>query len=86
MCFVYRILLSMTIYYIYIYIFYLMAVSTVCTPTKTFERVDLSPNSKDTLCLQCGKHVKDLDKRRRLFSGHKKTNVCENIENRKSYL
>jgi hypothetical protein len=57
-----------------------MAVSTVCTPTKTFERVELSPNCKDTLCLQCGKHVKDLDKRRRLFSGHKKTNVCENIE------
>ncbi len=54
--------------------------SSVCTPTKTFERVDVSPNSKNTLCLQCGKYINDVDKRRRLFSGSKKTNVCENIE------
>ena len=42
---------------------------TICTPTKTFQRVNLTPNSMNTLCLQCGKDVKDSDKRRRLFSG-----------------
>ena len=57
-----------------------MDVPTTCTPTKTFERVDLSPNSKNTLCLQCGKDVQDSNKRRRLFSGKKKTDVCEHIE------
>ena len=53
---------------------------TICTPTKTFQRVDLTLNSMNTLCLQCGKDFKDSDKRRRLFSGKRKTDVCENIE------
>ena len=34
----------------------------------------------DTLCLQCGKDMEDVDKRRRFFPGYKRTNVCENIE------
>ena len=34
----------------------------------------------DTLCLQCGKDMEDVDKRRRFFPGYKKTNICENIE------
>jgi hypothetical protein len=33
-----------------------------------------------TLCLQCGKDMEDVDKQQRFFPGHKKTNVCENIE------
>ena len=43
----------------------------ICLPTiaKTFERIDLSPNSMNALCSQCGKDVRDSDKRRRLFSG-----------------
>ena len=38
------------------------------------------PNFMNTLCLLCGKDVEDSDKRRRLFSGKRKTDVCENIE------
>jgi hypothetical protein len=32
------------------------------------------------LCLQCGKDMEDVDKRRRFFPGYKKTNIRENIE------
>ena len=50
-------------------LYFIRGLPNICTPTKTFERVDLSTNSMNTLCLQCGEDVKDSDKRRRLFSG-----------------
>ena len=46
------------------------------TPTKTFVRAALPANT----CLQCRSSVADPNKRRRLFSGTKKTKTALNLE------
>ena len=55
-------------------VLYSMDVPTTPTPTKTYERVDLSAYQ------QCKKDEKDSDKRQQPFSGKKKTDVSEHIE------
>ena len=58
------------------------------TPTKTFLRVVVSPNSKEVVCIQCGEFVNNVDKRRKLFhlkSPPEKTQACLNLERMISY-
>ena len=52
------------------------------TPTKSIERVCVSPSSKEQICLLCAKVVSNNDFRRKLTSsgGRKKTEICFNLE------
>ena len=50
------------------------------TPTKSFTRVDISPNSKRKICIQCGEEITDSNKRRKLFNQSIKTVACESLE------
>ena len=50
------------------------------TPTKTFKRIDISPKTKDLICIECGDEVADCNKRRKLFIGSTKTESCKNLE------
>ena len=50
------------------------------TPTKTISRVNLSPKSKETVCILCVEVVSNPDYRRKLFSGSNKSQACVNLE------
>ena len=52
------------------------------TPTKSIERVCVSPSSKEQICLLCAKVVSNSDFRRKLTTsgGRKKTKTCFNLE------
>jgi hypothetical protein len=50
------------------------------TPTKSFTRVDISPNSKGKICNKCGGEITDSNKRRNLFNQSIKTVACESLE------
>ena len=59
-----------------------MAECADSTPTKSIERVCLSPSSKEQICLLCAKVVSNNDFRRKLMTsgGRKKTKTCFNLE------
>ena len=59
-----------------------MAECADSTPTKSIERVCVSPSSKKQICLLCAKVVSNNDFRRKLTSsgGRKKTKTCFNLE------
>ena len=59
-----------------------MAECADSTPTKSIERVCVSPSSKEQICLLCAKVVSNNDFRRKLTSsgGRKKTKTCFNLE------
>ena len=50
------------------------------TPTKTVSRVNLSPNSKEVVCVLCVEGVLNPNYRRKLFSGFSKSSACVNLE------
>ena len=50
------------------------------TPTKTISWVNISPKSKETVCILCVEAVWDPDYRRKLFSGSNKSQACVNLE------
>ena len=50
------------------------------TPTKTISRVNISPKSKETVCILCVEAVWDQDYRHKLFSGSNKSQACVNLE------
>ena len=52
------------------------------TPTKSIERVCVSPSSKEQICLLWAKVVSNNDFRRKLTTsgGRKKTKTCFNLE------
>ena len=50
------------------------------TPTKSFSRITLTPKSKNSICLQCGDQIDNADKRRKLFDGGEKTQICKNLD------
>ena len=52
------------------------------TPTKSIERVCVSPSSKEKICLLCARVVSNNDFRRKLMTsgGRKKTKTCFNLE------
>ena len=52
------------------------------TPTKSIERVCVSPSLKEQICLLCAKVVSNSDFRRKLTTsgGRKKTKTCFNLE------
>jgi len=54
--------------------------ATGSTPTKSFCRLFLSPNSKNSVCLQCGNQIDNADKRRKLFDGGEKTQFCKILD------
>ena len=57
-------------------------VSFDSTPTKSIERVCVSPSAKEQICLLCAKVVSNNDFRRKVTSSgdRKKTKTCFNIE------
>ena len=59
-----------------------MAESIGSTPTKTIERVCVSPGSKEQICLLCSKEITNKDFKRKLTisGGQKKTKACLNLE------
>ena len=59
-----------------------MAECADSTPTKSIERVCVSPSSKEQICLLCAKVVSNNDFRRKLMTsgGRKKTKTCFNLE------
>ena len=50
------------------------------TPTKSFSRLPFIPKSKKSTCLLYGEHIDNADKRRKLFDGGVKTQVCINLD------
>ena len=52
------------------------------TPTKSIERVCISPSLKEEICLLCTKVVSNKDFRRKLTTSgsRKKTEACFNLE------
>ena len=52
------------------------------TPTKVHNRLDISPSSKNTICVQCCVSVVKADVRRKLFTGasSEKTKACLSLE------
>ena len=50
------------------------------TPTKSFSRLSFIPKSKKSICLLYGEHIDNADKRRKLFDGGVKTQVCINLD------
>lgn len=59
--------------------FWVVSMEVGSTPTKTFSRVCSTPNDL-CICIQCGDEVNNVDKRRKLFNGLRKTPACENLE------
>ena len=58
-----------------------MAECVDSTPTKSIERVCVSPSSKEQICLLCAKVVSNNDFRRKLMtSGGRKKETCFNLE------
>ena len=58
-----------------------MAECADSTPTKSIERVCVSPSSKEQICFLCAKVVSNNDFRRKLTTsgGRKKTRTCFNL-------
>lgn len=50
------------------------------TPTKSYQRVEVSPKSKDRICLQCGEYISNADVRRKLYSVNQRTKACLDLE------
>ena len=50
------------------------------TPTKSFSTLSFIPKSKKSICLLYGEHIDNADKRRKLFDGGVKTQVCINLD------
>jgi hypothetical protein len=50
------------------------------TPTKFSKVVNISPISKASICVICGKSIVNVSYRRKLFGGSKKTENCLLIE------
>ena len=50
------------------------------TPSKTISLVNISPKSKETVCILCVEVVSNPDYRRKLFSGSNKSQACVNLE------
>ena len=50
------------------------------TPTKTIERVCVSPASKDQICLLCAKVITKKDFELTIYGQAKKTKACLNLE------
>ncbi len=51
------------------------------TPTKTIDRVCVSPGSKESICLLCAKDIENKDYKRRLIAaGNRKSKACLNLE------
>ena len=50
------------------------------TPTKTISRVNISPKTKEAVCILCLEAVSNPDYRRKLFSGSNKSQACVNLE------
>ena len=50
------------------------------TPTKTISRVNISPKSKETVCILCVEAISNPEYRRKLFSGSNKSQACVNLE------
>ena len=50
------------------------------TPTKSFSRLSFIPKSKKWICLLCGEHNENADKRRKLFDSGVKTQVYINLD------
>ena len=51
------------------------------TPTKTIDRVVVSPGSKERICLLCAKNITNNDYKRRLVAaGNRKSKACLNLE------
>ena len=50
------------------------------TPTKTISRVNISPKSKETVCILRVEAVSNPDYRHKLFSGSNKSQACVNLE------
>ena len=50
------------------------------TPTKSFSRIFLIPKLKDSISLQCGDFIVNSDKRKKLFDGGEKTEMCNNFD------
>ena len=59
-----------------------MAESIGFTPTKTIERVCVSPGSKEQICLLCTKEIRNKHFKRKLTisGGKEKTKACLNLE------
>jgi len=51
--------------------------ATGSTPTKSFCRLFLSPNSKNSVCLQCDNQIDNADKQRKVFDRGEKTQFCK---------
>ena len=50
------------------------------TPTKTISRVNISPKTKETVCILFVEAVSNPDYRRMLFPGSNKSQACVNLE------
>ena len=50
------------------------------TPTKSFSRLSFIPKSKKSIWLLYGEHIDNADKRRKLFDGGVKSQVCINLD------
>ena len=51
------------------------------TPTKTIDRICVSPGSKESICLLCAKDIENSDYKRRLVAaGNTRSKVCLNLE------
>jgi len=50
------------------------------TPTKSFSKLSFIAKSKKSICLLYGEHIDNADKRRKLFDGGVKTQVCINLD------
>ena len=62
-------------------VFQMAESSAGSTPTKTIQRVCVSPSSQDQICLLCAKVISNKDYRRKLVtSGGRKSKVCLNLE------
>jgi len=62
-------------------VFQMAASSAGSTPTKTIQRVCVSPSSQDQICLLCSKVISNKDYRRKLVtSGGRKSKICLNLE------
>ena len=54
--------------------------NTSATPKKSFISLELTPSSRNKICLLCGKHFPNANDRRILIKGGIKTPVCSLLE------
>ena len=52
----------------------------ICTPSKTYRHLLLSPNSKSKYCIICGKEPERSQYKRKLYKDGDKTIACKQIE------